>query len=165
MNTESEAKQIRMCGNGHQITDDNTYRYRNKRKCRQCNTDRVARWYGRNRDQGCADRKARYAANKETILAKGRKKKYGSDFDYDALLVNQGGICAVPNCGNDGSETKRGVLYVDHCHTTGVVRSLLCAGCNTALGHVKEDAKRLIGLAEYVEKWNALKSNYPKAGS
>ena len=41
--------------------------------------------------------------------------------EYDALLVAQGGGCAI--CGN-APKTRR--LHVDHDHKTGEVRGLLC---------------------------------------
>ena len=42
-------------------------------------------------------------------------------------------------------------LSVDHCHTTGKVRGLLCSHCNWALGHVKDNVKILARLIEYLE--------------
>lgn len=56
--------------------------------------------------------------------------------DYDAMLEQQGGVCAI--CDRQSSEGSpdhwRGVLCVDHCHDTGRVRGLLCNDCNVALG-------------------------------
>lgn len=54
--------------------------------------------------------------------------------------------CQNLGCGNPNS------LYIDHDHSTGLVRDMLCSGCNSALGFAKESAKRLRGLADYVEK-------------
>lgn len=41
-------------------------------------------------------------------------------------------------------------LAIDHCHATGVVRGLLCAKCNTALGLAKEREDVLRRLATYI---------------
>jgi hypothetical protein len=41
-------------------------------------------------------------------------------------------------------------LVVDHCHTTGQIRGLLCNPCNTSLGHFKDDVKRLQRAIEYL---------------
>ena len=43
-------------------------------------------------------------------------------------------------------------LSVDHCHTTGKVRGLLCQSCNTGIGLLKEDTKLFMAAIEYLEK-------------
>lgn len=42
-------------------------------------------------------------------------------------------------------------LHVDHDHTTGKVRGLLCHGCNIALGMAKDNPRTLRNLASYLE--------------
>lgn len=51
--------------------------------------------------------------------------------------------CAI--CGSVKS------LSVDHCHTTGKVRNLLCTPCNTALGKFRDDPALLRAAALYLE--------------
>jgi hypothetical protein len=41
---------------------------------------------------------------------------------------------------------------IDHCHTTGKIRGVLCNPCNTALGFAKESPHRLRSLADYIEQ-------------
>lgn len=41
-------------------------------------------------------------------------------------------------------------MHIDHCHLTGIVRGLLCANCNVALGMVGDNPARLIRLIEYL---------------
>lgn len=74
-------------------------------------------------------------------------KKYGLTIDdYNRMFEEQNGCCA--SCGDHQTLfTKR--LVVDHNHTTGKVRALLCNGCNTALGLLKEDEQRILNLLEY----------------
>ena len=67
--------------------------------------------------------------------------------DYALMLKKQGGGCA--GCGLRRERSGRH-LAVDHDHETGAVRGLLCAGCNTAIGLVKEDPETLRALAEYL---------------
>ena len=62
------------------------------------------------------------------------------------LYEKQDGKCAI--CGNV-STTERG-LHVDHCHKTGVVRGLLCHGCNVTLGNMKDDPEILLKAVEYL---------------
>jgi hypothetical protein len=59
---------------------------------------------------------------------------YGMSVEqYDAMVEYQGGLCAICNTKPDKA------LYVDHCHLTGRVRSLLCSSCNSMLGFARDD--------------------------
>lgn len=49
---------------------------------------------------------------------------------YEAILSSQGGVCAVCEQPQNG---KRKKLFVDHDHSTGGNRGLLCIQCNAAL--------------------------------
>lgn len=63
---------------------------------------------------------------------------------YDRLLREQGGVCAI--CGGFFERP----LNIDHCHTTGVVRGLLCSPCNHGLGCFKDDLTRLARAMKYL---------------
>jgi hypothetical protein len=79
------------------------------------------------------------------------RKKYGlTRAQYDALIERWGRKCGNPRCANTGSEVRHGKLCVDHDHATGLVRGILCHGCNIALGNVRESVDRLVGLTEYL---------------
>ena len=45
-------------------------------------------------------------------------------------------------------------LAVDHCHTTGGFRGLLCNSCNSVLGHAKDNIKTLENLIKYLKVHN-----------
>ena len=47
-----------------------------------------------------------------------------------------------------------GHLFVDHEHSTGVVRGLLCTNCNTMLGHAKDNPDTLRAGIDYLAKHN-----------
>lgn len=71
------------------------------------------------------------------------KALYGITVDeYEMMLRAQGGVCAI--CGREESHRSRtGVvrrLTVDHDHSTGRVRGLLCHSCNVMLGFLRDDA-------------------------
>ena len=58
------------------------------------------------------------------------KYKYGITVDdYDVMLENQNGVCAI--CNRVDMQGIR--LAVDHDHDTKEVRGLLCAWCNVQL--------------------------------
>jgi len=40
--------------------------------------------------------------------------------------------------------------FVDHCHRSGKVRGILCQGCNTGLGHFKDNTTNLKGAIIYL---------------
>lgn len=40
--------------------------------------------------------------------------------------------------------------HLDHCHKTGVIRGILCSGCNAALGYTRDNRKILQALIEYL---------------
>lgn len=90
------------------------------------------------RDAARAQNRAWYANNRDRAMANQRRNAlrriYGlTEEQYASMLAVQGGKCAL--CGGCASRSKAGRLQfrVDHCHKTGVVRGLLCAGCNTGL--------------------------------
>lgn len=41
-------------------------------------------------------------------------------------------------------------LVVDHCHSTGIIRGVLCSNCNAALGMFKDDTERLARGIDYL---------------
>jgi hypothetical protein len=65
---------------------------------------------------------------------------------FNEMLKAQGGGCAVCR----GPANGMGTFHVDHDHTTGVIRGLLCHSCNCALGLMKEDPKLLRKLIRYI---------------
>lgn len=110
-------------------------------RLRKMATDRVCLWCGatywtsstprkkgRGRLVSCSDR----CLNNYTTYG----KTYGlTEQSLTALRESQGNRCAI--CGNDER------LVVDHDHTTGEVRELLCHGCNVTLGFMMENPESL----------------------
>jgi hypothetical protein len=79
----------------------------------------------------------RYYTNPATQRDYILRKNYGLSLnDYNCLVEKQEGKCAI--CGKEETaQTKTGInktLAVDHCHSTGEVRGLLCQRCNVAIG-------------------------------
>ena len=66
---------------------------------------------------------------------------------YYKTLEEQGGGCGI--CSIKPKEGK--YLHIDHCHKTGQVRGLLCANCNVALGHFKDDLNAINRAIKYLE--------------
>ncbi len=70
---------------------------------------------------------------------------------YDEMYLCQSGCCAV--CKKHQSELNR-VLCVDHDHSTGKIRKLLCHECNKALGLLYENIRTIESLAKYLRDHN-----------
>lgn len=85
---------------------------------------------------------------------KGIKKNYGLGWNqYLAMFEEQQGLCAI--CEKPETSGRRGEqkfnLCVDHDHTTGKVRALLCTSCNKRLG-VIENRKFLKRALRYLKQ-------------
>lgn len=87
---------------------------------------------------------------RERARARQLERRYGiSQSEYDRILAVQGGVCKV--CGTSEPGGYGGTHFqVDHDHTTGVVRGLLCWQCNSALGMTHESPQVLRDLADYI---------------
>jgi hypothetical protein len=79
--------------------------------------------------------------------------------DYETLLVQQGGVCAICRQGVDSGRFLCGALNVDHDHKTGIVRGLLCGFCNCAIGKLNDDPDLLDRAAVYLRDKSSVVSN------
>lgn len=76
--------------------------------------------------------------------------------ERDALFEKQGFKCAI--CAADSPGANRD-WNVDHCHTTGKVRGVLCHKCNVALGLFGDNSHTLAQAIHYLEKHNGCGSH------
>lgn len=125
------------------------------RACTTCKEFKDASHYTLERDVRCVGGVAmRSTCRPCTELRKYKafmKKRYGITWeDYQELLVKQGHKCAI--CGSNDAQSERtsGKLFIDHCHTTGKVRGLLCSKCNHALGQFNDDETLLFKAVDYL---------------
>jgi hypothetical protein len=88
--------------------------------------------------------------NRDTKL----RSKYGiTSEEYEAMLQEQGGVCAI--CRRGPEVSKHGRLAVDHDHGTDAVRALLCSSCNVALGLFQDDPDVLMAAVGYLIQYAA----------
>lgn len=72
------------------------------------------------------------------------KRNYGITAPQrDLILTHQGGTCAICGCIPEPP-------CVDHDHTTGQVRGILCHSCNMAIGLLKDNPSILTKAAAYL---------------
>lgn len=97
-----------------------------------------------------------YLENPNYYKNKSLKKLYGmSNDDFVKLKAAQNGVCACckkPETRINRRNPKNPIseLAVDHCHTTGKIRGLLCSKCNFAIGLVDDNTEILKNLIEYL---------------
>jgi hypothetical protein len=76
-----------------------------------------------------------------------RARLYGLTENH---IREMGDRCQI--CGDSPAPRKCSRLHVDHCHSTGRVRGLLCASCNGLIKIAKDSKFRLIKAIEYLER-------------
>ena len=109
---------------------------------------RVKRWQQENPQRLNAYRRARRLEPevKRRERAGHLKRKFGMTLEqYDAMLEVQNGVCAI--CKRPPRDDIS--LHVDHDHSTGAVRGLLCFPCNNALADFREDGQLLLEAVGY----------------
>lgn len=98
------------------------------------------------------ERICKHCASKQTI-SRHRKRVYGiTDKEYDDMRKLQDNKCRI--CGYEFPiEPKYNTdrPNIDHCHTTGTVRGLLCQHCNTGLGKFNDDINLLSRAIAYLQ--------------
>lgn len=130
--------------------------------CKSCDAERARRWAAKNPEKRRASTDAWQARNPEKTKQIGRdyynankdKSRANSLWalyrltleEWEKISAYQEGLCPV--CCRP-SVNKR--LSTDHCHSTGLIRGLLCWKCNYALGIIQDDVQRLKNLIAYLE--------------
>lgn len=71
--------------------------------------------------------------------------------DYNKLFQKQDGKCAI--CNKHQSELTT-MLSVDHDHSTGKIRSLLCSNCNLLIGNAFDNIDILNNAIKYLKNHN-----------
>jgi hypothetical protein len=135
---------------------ENGYNEANREKRREWGR----KWLQENREQ-CRERDRQRRSDPAVRAERSARRRdllYGlAPGEYDRMVAEQGGLCLV--CGEAPEK-----LVVDHCHTAGDVRGLLCFNCNSGLGMFKDDPARLLGAIAYLERVNAGTRRVPATG-
>ena len=83
-----------------------------------------------------------------------RERVYGiTDEIYEQMLESQGNACAC--CRSPFGESRP---HIDHDHETGLVRGLLCRGCNVGIGALGDDLEGVQRAAAYLARAAAQKA-------
>ena len=128
------------------------WRKKNPEKYRQY----IEKNIDRKRAAGKRDYYKHHAKRRATTRARRLVVMYGlTAAEYDALLLEQCGVCAI--CGQPETIRAKGgrvwSLHVDHDHATGKTRGLLCHQCNTGLGYFVDNPSNTAAATKYLNKW------------
>ena len=125
-------------------------RYQEDREFRERTRARNRSYRAAHKDEINARRRERYRTDREfqeRLRGYRHSRLYGiSRADYDALLVLQGGVCAICK-----KKPGRRRLAVDHCHICRKLRGLLCSKCNVGLGQYDDDTGLMLAAIAYLE--------------
>ena len=147
-------KKCTKCEQDKELTEFYTHiKFGPRPECKVCSKARNAENWKKNKVK--IDKKARewQAVNKNRLATYTRKqtlkRKYGLTIEaYEQMLIAQNNKCAICEEGSDKT------FAVDHNHTTGKVRALLCGPCNVALGLLREDLKIVESVKKYLLEHN-----------
>jgi|SRR3972149_3232746 len=125
------------------------YYIKNKERINSSESHRLAsrRYYQKNRIKIIARKKELPSQSPEAFRRRSLKKNYGLTVEeYDLLLVKQDNVCAICRkvC------RTHSFLSIDHCHTTGKIRGLLCNDCNRGIGLLKDNVENIKRSLEYL---------------
>jgi hypothetical protein len=131
---------VRVCSQCKELKDSSCFNKRKQTKlhseCKVCSAARYKKWREANLEQQrIKDRVIHY------------KRAYNlSEQEAVKLVENRTDCCQI--C----KELKP--LVVDHCHTTGLVRGLVCSACNSVLGYAKDKTDTLNNAINYLRNFN-----------
>lgn len=117
--------------------------------CRTCGAD----FKKKNRaDAFCSDQcRQQGKSNVTPYKDQYRLRRYNlSEEQYKALTARAGGQCEI--CGVAEVQAPKGRLHIDHDHSTGKVRGLLCQRCNHGLGLFQDRVALLNRASEYLSR-------------
>ena len=132
-----ETKTCKICNEAKPLTE---FSHTDKRKkylrsyCKPCNRELIN-----------SHNQKRKKEDPDYFRRRDARVKYGIEFeDYQRMYSEQEGKCSI--CSVEADR-----LNIDHCHTTGKVRGLLCWDCNVAIGKFKDNVALLQQAIHYLQ--------------
>ncbi len=115
--------------------------------CKECKTETTMKWREKNKDHYNTYMRTKNREN----YPKDRLRRYGITVEQHAVMkTEQNDLCAICNKPQLGKRP----LVVDHDHSTGKARGLLCYGCNRLMV--------LLDNPELLHKATAYKNKFDK---
>jgi hypothetical protein len=126
--------------------------------CKICSSSAYLRWANANPDRvrtrdrkRLSDSSTRHEKTMSNINTK-LIRAYGITLQQaQQILEDQGGTCSICRTSLEfGAKIYKHRACVDHCHSTGAFRGILCHYCNTALGYLKDDIEIFSSAIKYI---------------
>ena len=118
--------------------------------CKECCSIKDKARYNKDASKINQEAKDYYEKNRAKVRNRHLKKLYGISLEhYNEMRKQQLFSCLICSTHEDALPRS---LYVDHCHTTGRVRGLLCRDCNFLLGLAKDNKETLDKAIKYLNK-------------
>ncbi len=141
-------KQCKTCNEIKPLTEfykDKSFKSGYRANCKLCKDKSTYKWRNVNREQYNANQRIQHKKHYQ----RNRLYRYNlTSEQHHQRLEQQNHVCAICKCPPKGKRP----LAVDHRHSDGKVRGLLCYGCNRAL-HVLESQQLLDAAKLYLEKY------------
>jgi len=136
-----------------------------KRTCKRCNENKTCDNFfivkSKNKNQyrfntpckDCYKQKYQNEDRKKYIKFYLKKRNFGiSESEYNTMLKTQNNCCAI--CGIDRKAITKD-FAIDHCHSTGKIRGLLCSNCNIGIGMFNDNIDVLNKAIKYLMLWKS----------
>lgn len=167
---------ITHCKRGHEFIEGSFFLdKRGGRHCKACNVERMRKWregkqlgYANSRKTHCAkghpydESNTIYTTKKDGKVRRNCKEcgrlnharirfaKYGLDKErFEALFSSQNELCAI--CSKPLADK---LPHIDHDHSTGEVRGILCFSCNSGLGQFQDNPDLLQNAIDYLAQFS-----------
>lgn len=143
------AQNKRMLIKGKQLFESGSRERAKEKCCSLCKTIKSAKeFYLSNTNPDGLHGWCKSCSDKRTV-ENAYKRLHGLSMeDVDKINEEQGGLCAI--CGLPNLNKRK--FCLDHDHSTGKVRGLLCTSCNTMLGNAHDNISLLQSAIEYLRR-------------
>jgi len=133
---------LRVCSKCGKENPTSEYRKRSN-KCRSCRNKYALDWGKKNPE------KLRGIILRSKLNGWNERRHGITPEEYNRMFIEQNGMCAI--CGVHQSKLNKR-LCIDHDHSTGKIRGLLCNHCNFVIGHAHDNPDILMSAIVYLKK-------------
>lgn len=107
-----------------------------------------------NKDKIRAYAKLHYSKNVKKVCDNSKARRINKNLgisyvQYNAVMQSLGNVCDI--CGTVEADGPHRKFCLDHCHSTGQIRGILCNRCNTSIGKFEDSVALLESAILYLK--------------